>query len=160
MTLGSIFEKLSGITLRSIAKWYGIVVLAAIVLVIAFVLAMVLGKIAWSIITALGFWGTLTMILVGLGFASVSYFKDEIFPDSENVWERHMRHTMLRGTGYKATPYNFRTPDTNEWDEIRQKILEMGDVDTITIFYKGKPFEFKSRSDALSFVTKIETETE
>lgn len=34
MTLGSIFSKLSGIKLRSIAKWYGIVVMSVVLLVI------------------------------------------------------------------------------------------------------------------------------
>lgn len=160
MTLGSIFEKLSVIKLRSIAKWYGIAVLAAVVLFVAFIFAVVIGQILWAVITALGFWRTLTVLAVIAGGISVNYFKDEIFPDSEDEWERHQRNILLHGTEYKAAPYNFRTPDTNEWDEIRQKILEMGDVDTITIFYKGEPFEFKSRSDALSFVTKIETETE
>ena len=160
MTLGSIFEKLSVIKLRSIAKWYGIVVMAVVLLVIFIFVASMVGQIVISIVTALGFWGTLIVVGVALAGVCVNYFRDEIFPTEDDVWERHMRHTMLHGTEYKAETYNFRTPDVSEWDEIRQKILEMGDVDIITIFYKGEPFEFKNRSDALSFVDRIETKTE
>lgn len=160
MTLGDIFEKLSVIKLRSIAKWYGIVVMSVVLLVIFIFFASIVGSIVIQIVTALGFWGTLIVVGVALAGFCVNYFRDEIFPDEDDVWERHMRHTMLHGTEYKAETYNFRTPDVSEWDEIRQKILEMGDVDTITIFYKGEPFEFKNRSDALSFVAKIETENE
>lgn len=160
MTLGSIFSKLSGIKLRSIAKWYGILVMLALMIVIALAVVCIAFALLFNVVEALGFWGTLTMIVLGTGFTCVKIFEDEIFPNKDDVWERHMQHTMLHGTEYKAETYNFRTPDVSEWDEIRQKILEMGDVDTITIFYKGEPFEFKNRSDALSFVAKIETETE
>ena len=158
MTLGSIFSKLSGIKLRSIAKWYGIAVMSVVLLVFFIFFATAVGSIVIQIATALGFWGTLIVVGVALAVFCVNHFWDEIFPDEDDVWERHMRHTMLHGTEYKAETYNFRTPDVSEWNEIRHKILEMGDVDTITIFYKGEPFEFKNRSDALSFVDKIEAE--
>jgi len=82
MTLGSIFEKLSGIKLRSIAKWYGIAVMSVVLLVIFIIFAAAVGSIA----TALGFWGTLIVVGVALAVFCVIHFWDEIFPDEDDVW--------------------------------------------------------------------------
>lgn len=161
MTLGDIFGKLSNVSLMSILKWYGRIVIWGAFSLVCLLLILGLGWLLLAIISSIPWWATLAIVLILSAWIASSIAEPKQDPwDEDDVRERHLRHTILHGTEHNAAPYNFRTPDVSEWDEIRQKILEMGDVDTITIFYKGEPFEFKNRSDALSFVAKIETETE
>lgn len=134
MTLGSIFSKLSVIKLRSIAKWYGIVVMAIVLLVFFIFFAAAVGSIVIQIVTALGFWGTLIVTGVALAGICVNHFRDEIFPDEDDVWERHMRHTMLHGTGYKAKPYNFEEATQRmNWLRVEEMIDGMKDGETCDI---------------------------
>lgn len=169
MTLGSIFEKLSVIKLRSIAKWYGIAVLAVVALVIAYFFLLVVASLLWTIVSALGFWGTLTVLAVIAGGISVNYFKDEIFPDSEDEWERHQRNILLHGTEYKAgkrlheaqkdvdqqyheSPYNFsRVAEDASWIQVHKMILSMEPGQMCDITWKGQTFHFDNQVDALLF---------
>ena len=161
MTLGDIFGKLSNVSLMSILKWYGRIVIWGAFGLVCLFLILGLGWLLVSIISSIPWWGTLVIVLILSACIAYNIAEPKQDPlDDGDVSERHLRHTILHGTEYNAAPYNFKTPDVSEWNEIRHKILEMGDVDTITIFYKGEPFEFKNRSDALSFVDKIETENE
>lgn len=112
MTLGSIFSKLSGIKLRSIAKWYGITVMFAMGFAVVVLLVFVLLQISIAIATQLGFWGTLTVVVMITGLSAFLTYKDEIFPDEDDVWERHMRNVMLHGTEYKARVYTFDSEET------------------------------------------------
>ena len=140
MTLGSIFEKLSVIKLRSIAKWYGIAVMSAVLLVIFIFFASIVGSIVIQIVTALGFWGTLIVVGVALAGFCVNYFRDEIFPDEDDIYERHMRNVMLHGTEYKAaevkpeSPYNFsHIANTQTWLKVEEAIAGMKDGETCDI---------------------------
>lgn len=169
MTLGSIFSKLSGITLRSIAKWYGIAVMSAVLLVFFIFFAGAVGSIVIQIVTALGFWGTLIVVGVALAVFCVNHFWDEIFPDEDDVWERHMRHTMLHGTEYKAgkrlheiqrdvdqqyheSPYDFSTSSLDDsWMQVHKMILEMQPGQTCDITWKGQTFHFDNQADAILF---------
>lgn len=135
MTLGSIFSKLSGIRLRSIAKWYGIVVMAIVGIVLFIFLAWAVGSIAIAIVTKLGFWGTLIVLAVATAGVCVNVFKDEIFPDSEeNSWDRYQRDILLKGTTYKASPYNFaKLASDNTWLKVEEMIGGMKDGETCEI---------------------------
>jgi hypothetical protein len=142
MTLGSIFSKLSGITLRNIAKWYGVGVLVILVLIVAGFFAAVVAQILWAIITALGFWGTVVVLAIIVAFISVNHFKDEIFPE-EDFWERKQREVLLHGTTRhptvrttenKSDLYNFsRMADDQTWLRVEEAITGIKDGETCDI---------------------------
>lgn len=148
MTLGSIFSKLSGITLRSIAKGYGIAVLC---LVCGFIITFVgwFGLLLlWKIVTALGFWGTLGMVALIAGIVSIQYFKSEIFPDSDLWEERYMRE--VNGTVRKESAPVAKV--VNNWQEIRDVVAMMSETQACHIVFEGEEYNFDTRQEALDFL--------
>lgn len=159
MTLGSIFSKLSGIKLRSIAKWYGIAVMSVVLLVIFIFFAAAVGSIVIQIATALGFWGTLIVVGVALAGFCVNYFWDEIFPDEDDIYERHMRNVMLHGTEYKAaeSPYNFSyIADNQTWLRVEEAIAGMKDGETCDIHAPdGTVYHCENQAEALKLFNEL-----
>ena len=136
------FSKLSVIKLGSIVKWYGIAVFFAMAFAVVVFLVFTLLQISIALATALGFWGTLTVVVMVTGLSAFLVYKDEIFPDEDDddFWERHMRNTMLHGKEYKAaevkpeTPYNFsHIANTQTWLKVEEAIAGMKDGETCDI---------------------------
>lgn len=64
MTLGDIFEKLSSVSLMSILKWYGRIVIWGASAIIFLFLILGLGWLLLAIISSIPWWATLAIVLI------------------------------------------------------------------------------------------------
>ena len=148
MTLGFVFSKLSGITLRSIAKLYGILVFCVVGTAVVMFVGTGVVMILWGIINGLGFWGTLGMVALIAGIVSIQYFKSEIFPDSDPWEERYMRE--VSGTVRKESAPVAKV--VNNWQEIRDIVAMMSETQACHIVFDGEEYNFDTRQEALDFL--------
>lgn len=144
MKLGDVFGKLSNIELRSIVKWYGVVVLLAVVLVVAGFFSWAVAAILWSALSALPWWGIVAIVVTVSGFLAVHFtqepedfgFSSAVYKDLyepvktkkvETMEERH--HRMIRECVEALSP-------------------ETGCIITVGL----EDYVFDNREDALAFL--------
>lgn len=97
MKLGDIFAKLSNIELRSIVKWYGVVVLLAVVLVVAGFFAYTVAAILLSVLSVLPWWGVVSILVVisgALAFHITQEPEDFGFPEYSRRYTPIKRDTQ------------------------------------------------------------------